>query len=307
MPRSESTSLKKALEQSERNFANLFESSFHPRLIVSGSGLQLAAMNHAAQKLFGNRREMPLATLFCNPEDAEYIAHELKVSQAVEAFEAKIRPTDITERMCLISMRPVSYEDKESYVVELFDLTEFRLVEAALQEMNRKLDQAARSDPLTGLANRRAMMEWLEREAVRSQRNKRNFSVTLCDIDFFKKFNDTWGHDCGDFVLQEIAESLKNSLRAQDIVARWGGEEFLMLLPETTLNGAVVLAEKIRRTIEHSIFPFQGMDLTVTMSFGVAEYERSRTIDECIKQADEALYKAKEKGRNCVVRHNPPA
>ena len=112
--------------------------------------------------------------------------------------------------------------------------------------------------------------------------------------------NDTYGHDIGDDVLKMVAKTAQNSARVFDAVARWGGEEFLFLLPETTSQGGVLLAEKLRQKVESERVNYKGQELTVTMTFGVAEYNEE-DIEPCIKEADEALYAGKEKGRNCVI------
>jgi diguanylate cyclase (GGDEF)-like protein len=168
-----------------------------------------------------------------------------------------------------------------------------------------KLDQVARFDSLTNIFNRRAMNEQFELELARSKRHKCPMSVILCDIDFFKKFNDTHGHDCGDFVLTQVAKLLKDNLREQDIISRWGGEEFLMLLPETDIDGAVVVAERAREQLNNSVFHFENegepLDITISMTFGCAVHDFKYTIAATIKNADKALYVGKEDGRNRVV------
>ena len=161
--------------------------------------------------------------------------------------------------------------------------------------------QLSRQDPLTKLLNRRAMYEVLEVEIARFERSHSLFSLLIADIDYFKKFNDKYGHDCGDAVLLMISESFKNMLRKQDKVARWGGEEFLIFLPETDSDGAVKLAEKLRQTLENSALEHKSEKLGITMSFGVSQYIPNVDIDTSIKAADEALYLAKKTGRNRVA------
>jgi diguanylate cyclase (GGDEF)-like protein len=164
-----------------------------------------------------------------------------------------------------------------------------------------ELEQASRTDALTGLYNRRHAMEKLEEERVRFQRSARPFSIVICDIDFFKKVNDAHGHDCGDAVLKTLAGLLRRHIRGQDCLARWGGEEFLLLLPETGKEGAAVLAEKLRKRVEEHEFTYAGSKIPVTMTFGVAEYAGDYDIDAAIVGADGALYKGKNGGRNRVV------
>lgn len=170
-----------------------------------------------------------------------------------------------------------------------------------LNVQNKKLEQAAITDPLTGLYNRRKMWELLHSESLRYERNAKPFSLILGDIDHFKTFNDQYGHDCGDFILVRIAALLRSAVREQDAVSRWGGEEFLLLLPETGRYGGGVLTEKIRRQIDDSTFEYKGIRLAVTMTFGLAVYQENMNAELCLKQADEALLKGKQQGRNCWV------
>lgn len=170
-----------------------------------------------------------------------------------------------------------------------------------LKAKARELELASRTDPLTGLFNRRHLMEKIEEERLRYKRSSRPFSVIICDIDFFKKVNDMYGHDCGDAVLKSLANLLGRHIRKQDCLGRWGGEEFLILLPETNSEGAATLAEKLRKRIEEYEFNYAGMKLPITMTFGVAQYNDEYGVDACIVGADSALYKGKSNGRNCVV------
>ncbi len=160
--------------------------------------------------------------------------------------------------------------------------------------------QLSRQDPLTKLLNRRAIYEVLEVEIERFERNHSPFSLLIADIDCFKIFNDKYGHNCGDAMLLKISETLKNMVRKQDKVARWGGEEFLIILPETDSDGAANLAEKLRRSLEDSLIEHNSEKLGITMSFGVSQYIPNVDIDSSIKAADEALYLAKKAGRNRV-------
>lgn len=170
-----------------------------------------------------------------------------------------------------------------------------------LREANERLAKAARVDHLTGLLNRRGFTEELELEMGRVIRTGRSFSVVLADVDNFKKFNDTNGHHCGDLVLKQIATLLVQRLRKIDCVARWGGEEFILLLPETGAEGAAIIAEKLREVIEALPLHFEGQRLSITMTLGVAGHRGDESIDACIGRADAALYEGKGLGRNTVV------
>ncbi|MCK4654413.1 MAG: GGDEF domain-containing protein [Candidatus Cloacimonetes bacterium] len=174
-----------------------------------------------------------------------------------------------------------------------------------LEKANIKLELIAKTDPLTNLSNRRDMIEKIEHEQKRFGRNGKPFILVMSDIDYFKSVNDRYGHDGGDFVLESIAKLMQSVVRKQDIVGRWGGEEFLILLPETDLEGGRALAEKIRKNISITPYVFSDKKIPITMTFGVSVYNKPMDLDLCIKKADEALYKGKKRGKNCVVLSKP--
>jgi diguanylate cyclase (GGDEF)-like protein len=164
-----------------------------------------------------------------------------------------------------------------------------------------ELELAAMYDPLTGLMNRRFISENLKHEISRCLRSENPFSLVLGDLDYFKSINDQYGHECGDEILKHVTRLMADSVRAQDMVSRWGGEEFLILLPDTSLNGARVLAKKLRRVVEANSFVYNGHGIKVTISFGVSECDCQESPDACIREADKKLYEAKKRGRNRVV------
>lgn len=171
----------------------------------------------------------------------------------------------------------------------------------SLQYDMEKLEWDSKTDPLTGLYNRRHIREMIENKFISYERNKKKFALIIADIDFFKKINDTYGHDCGDRVLKVISKCLQGAVREQDFVSRWGGEEFLLLFPETEIEGARILADRIRGIIEEQIIEYNGVQVSITMTFGVAVNEDYEIIEDTIKKADNALYEGKNRGRNCVI------
>lgn len=170
-----------------------------------------------------------------------------------------------------------------------------------LQRKARELDMLSKTDPLTGLYNRRYIIEKMEEERTRFRRYGKKFSLIIVDIDFFKRVNDAWGHDCGDYVLLETARQMKQILREQDCLARWGGEEFLIMLPETDAAGAEVLADRLRASIEEKTFEYKKKRISITLTLGICEYGNGLSVDDAIMKADNALYEGKNRGRNCVV------
>lgn len=159
----------------------------------------------------------------------------------------------------------------------------------------------ASTDPLTGIANRRKFMDTFFMELERASRYGNNLSFLMYDIDFFKRINDTYGHSIGDIVLQKAAKLAKANLRTTDTIGRYGGEEFTILLPNTHLEGAKIVAERIRNSFENAeIEAYPGKAVVFTASFGLAEYQDGDTMDSLLARADRALYYAKETGRNKV-------
>jgi diguanylate cyclase (GGDEF)-like protein len=163
-----------------------------------------------------------------------------------------------------------------------------------------KIEQQAVRDDLTGAYNRRFLMETLLRERSRAERSGTPFSVCLFDLDHFKAINDTWGHAAGDKVLEGFAELAPRGLRAVDVFGRFGGEEFLLILPATERDGAVVCAQRVRQRLEsHAFAELGGRSVTVTA--GTATYRRGEELAALLARADEALYQGKAQGRNRVV------
>jgi diguanylate cyclase (GGDEF)-like protein len=184
----------------------------------------------------------------------------------------------------------------------LFELTKnqgFVKLEQALGTIN----ELAIRDELTGVHNRRYLIGLIEREMERSDRNGNAFCLCLLDIDFFKRVNDTYGHSAGDAVLRAVARSVQAQVRGSDCFGRYGGEEFLLMLPETPAADAMVLAERVRIAIERLRCVEEGSEIRLTVSIGVAEYRSGEAVALAVGRADEALYLAKSSGRNRVVCH----
>ena len=173
--------------------------------------------------------------------------------------------------------------------------------ERELRQLNIKLELLASIDPLTKLFNRRAIMDKIKTEAKRSERSGKSFVIVLADIDDFKMFNDDYGHDCGDEILMQVAGFLKKCLREQDHTSRWGGEEFLIVLPETNLEKSRMTIERIREQIAHQSFIYHDSKLSITLTFGLAEFKGDETVANCIIRADKALRDGKRQGKNCIV------
>ncbi|MFW6234842.1 MAG: GGDEF domain-containing protein [Spirochaetota bacterium] len=174
-------------------------------------------------------------------------------------------------------------------------------VQQELQIQNVQLDSLARKDVLTGIANRREAQATLELQRLKLVRDGGTFGIALVDLDHFKKINDTLGHDYGDLVLQTAATVLRSTLRGDDLISRWGGEEFLAILPRADLSGVLTVAEKMREALENDVHTSTGMESPVTCTIGVSVCTADSIISQVLKDADDALYRGKEAGRNQVV------
>jgi diguanylate cyclase (GGDEF)-like protein len=170
-----------------------------------------------------------------------------------------------------------------------------------LRESNETLKTTSTRDPLTGLANRRLMLERLQSETAIAERRLSPFTIALIDIDHFKLINDNFGHQAGDEVLIAIAHTLADGLRAYDVCARWGGEEFMALMPHTTGADALEIAVRLRRRVNELAHPALSGQDAPTISIGIAEYHLNTSFSEAIKRADGTLYEAKSSGRDRIV------
>lgn len=170
-----------------------------------------------------------------------------------------------------------------------------------LMALARAHEHAARTDELTGLSNRRDMQHRLNEEYSRYRRSGHHFSIALIDLDLFKHINDDYGHDAGDEVLRRFSDLMQTMIRQTDVAARWGGEEFLILLPDTSLLQALTLAERLRSEVADAEFTFAGKRLPITISAGICSIAKAGSVDELLKQADIHLYNAKEDGRNRIA------
>lgn len=190
--------------------------------------------------------------------------------------------------------------------ITLFDVTDTAISHREVQQAHADLEELSHRDPLTGIYNRRFMESELDKEFQRVVRYGGNLSVLFLDLDFFKKVNDTYGHQAGDQVLIEVTQRITSIARATDCLARYGGEEFAIILPETDTSGALIFANRVREIIEKTPIYHEEHVIPVTASLGLSEfYEGIESYDALLDQSDKALYMAKKQGRNCVVCFSP--
>ena len=202
---------------------------------------------------------------------------------------------------------PLIAIDVERNMEGLEELAEIASMSIAGLNLRSRLEHQSIRDGLTDLFNRHFMEISLDREVRRASRNKSELSILMLDVDHFKKFNDTYGHEAGDCILREVAETFRQSVRTEDIICRYGGEEFVIILPETSPAAALERAEELRHQVSRMRVRFRSEALgEVTISIGVASYPQSgNTLEELLRAADRALYMAKHGGRNQVVVAEP--
>ena len=178
---------------------------------------------------------------------------------------------------------------------------------ATVIQAERRLLAAATTDPLTGLANRAAFHQRAQSELAQGRRRGEPVSLMLADVDFFKRINDELGHEAGDLVLVSLADLMRQTLREVDVLARWGGEEFLVLLPSADVSKATAVAERLRQAVADARIDIGARTVQVTMSFGVAQVQEHHDLQLATQSADQALYGSKRDGRNRVSCASPTA
>ena len=206
---------------------------------------------------------------------------------------------DDTELGSIMFSRKERFLEEELAIIErlastlVFPLRNAKLYHAALQSALR--------DDLTGFGNKRALDASLHREAELSVRHKSPLSIVMLDVDHFKRINDSMGHIAGDKILKDLAATIKKCARQSDLCFRYGGEEFMVILDDTDNIQAINIAERIRLSVEQYIYSYKGKIIPVTISLGTATFEKNEALESFKTRADQALYKAKEQGRNLVV------
>jgi len=293
--------LQNHLAESEKKYRTLFETASDAIFSIDGNGLILMA-NRAAKEIFEYPGHeivgLDIRRLLGSGQEGtwEVLARYASRSEAGKYVESTAVSRSGKKIPFHISVSESAVGGKSLYTVIMRDVSQIKAYEEDLQVL-------ANTDSLTRLFNRRQLYPIMEREFDRAARKKIPFSVLLIDIDHFKKLNDAHGHAGGDLLLAGFADKMRLALRRMDSAFRFGGEEFVILLPETASREAMIPAERFRQLIADSRFPMppDGAPVSITVSVGIAGYRDGDTIDDVIRHADLAMYAAKNGGRNQVV------
>lgn len=295
------------LRESEERYRTIYLQAAEGILLIDFRGF-VVECNPQILQLLGYRENDLIGHnifSFMNQDDLKTSPPQLDKLKAGEVIFIERRLRSVSGTYILFEQSGKKIGD--DLIILLYrDITERKIAEIALERANQALDKLAHVDGLTHIANRRKFDQALETEWKRMRRDNTTLGVILGDIDFFKQFNDIYGHQAGDDCLKNVAMALEGIVhRPADLVSRYGGEEFVVLLPDTGVEGSVRIAEKMRHGIEmlKIVHGGSGVQSVVTMSFGVSvgsDHEFG-SPSEFVAAADEALYKAKKQGRNCVV------
>lgn len=292
-------SLEQEAEESKDRLRLMIQMSPFPIIISRLKDDQLMLINNKAGALFGLDVKHPgnfkTVDYFAEPEKRTELLAKLEKNPVVDDFEFLVKPRKGDPFWLLLSARVIDFEYEIALYMAFQDITDRKKKELQL------FDQATR-DPLTKCYNRRQFDELAKKEVQRSRRYNHPFCLFMIDADHFKSVNDTHGHAVGDLVLQALADCCRRTLRESDIIARFGGEEFVILLPESTVENAHRVAERLRIKISKLVVKNeQNQDVQFTVSIGLVSSTVTDDVAEMLKMSDESLYVAKENGRNQVV------
>ncbi len=302
----ENERINRALRESEAKFRGLVSQSLVGIVIITD--WKFSYSNDKFNEIFGYSADevralgpLDIATENDRPLAAENIRKRLsgeaeRVEYVIRALRKNGAEIDVE-----IHSSAMNIDGKSEFISLYVDVTERTRAEREVQALQEKLREQATRDPLTGLYNRRYLDESLGRELISAERHGYPVSVIMGDLDHFKLINDVYGHLGGDEVLRTFGDLLKRQVRGSDIYCRYGGEEFLLVLPQTSAENAARRAEQLRSAMAAAPVPYGGSTIAVTASFGVATFPRDgRTGDHLIAAADSALYEAKAAGRNRI-------
>lgn len=287
-----------ATRESEQAYRALVEAAPFPVFISCARTGRIRFLNSRSEEYFGINRESilgrPIAEFCQDGETRDRLATHLSQNGKLSDIELRLHDARGRPFWGLVSASMVDFEGRPGVFVALNDITERKQLEARLEHL-------VNTDVLTSLASRRRILEILEQEHGRATRYESPLAILAVDLDHFKQINDSHGHDAGDEALRTFANVVRSGLRGQDSAGRLGGEEFMVVLPETGPEEALQVAERLRATVEDLAICLDKKIIRLTVSVGIASLQTCSTVEELMKAADHALYAAKDAGRNRVV------
>jgi diguanylate cyclase (GGDEF)-like protein/PAS domain S-box-containing protein len=285
------------LKKNETRFRQMFEGHGVIMMMIEPHSGKIVAANSAAAKFYGYTMEqlknMNISDINQLPPEEIVVKREQSNTGGESYFIGQHRLCDGSIRMVEVHSTSIGDSDHVLLYSIVQDVTERKRAEEILAH-------EATHDPLTGALNRRAVLDTLSRECSRERRHHSGLAVVMCDIDHFKKINDTYGHMIGDEVLCGLVRLLESHLRPYDYLGRWGGEEFVLILPAVKEKDADGLYERLRKVVMDSTIFTKAGNVSITISLGVKLWKKNENVDQMITAADVALYRAKSEGRNRV-------
>ena len=293
-----------AVRRSEQNVRTLFAGAPVAMALVRSEDSTVLFGNKRCADLFGLPQEQlegqKAVDFYVDPSDRDRVVGRVLAEGHVDGETVRMRRHSGEEFWALLSLSAIEFDSAPVLLAGVTDVTPQKVLEERLREL-------AMQDELTGLYNRRHFTELAESELTRARRTGAPLSIAMLDIDHFKAVNDAFGHPVGDLALKELARCMRETLRTSDVPARLGGEEFVVLLMDTGLEGAVAVTERLRERVGRSEVPAGHQRVArFTVSGGVAELAPGERLDSLLARADEALYQAKSDGRNRTVTSIPP-
>jgi len=289
------------LRSSEENFRRLFEVAPSPMVLARAGDGTIDVMNRRAREVIRvpegvDVNGLPASRFYESEIDRAHLLEDVRTFGHVDEREIVMKTWDGDLRWCLLSARAMTFRGEPHVAAGFIDVT-------PMKELERRLRDAAMRDPLTGVFNRRHFYEVGRGELERARRYDRPVSLAMLDADHFKAKNDRFGHGVGDEILVWLAKRAGAGLRQSDVLARWGGEEFVILFTETDLEEAALVTERLRAAIASTPAETAAGPVGVTISAGVVGWARGdESLEGLVARADQAMYQAKQGGRDCVVR-----
>jgi diguanylate cyclase (GGDEF)-like protein/PAS domain S-box-containing protein len=290
------------LRDSEANLRALIDFSPVAMVLTRIADSTVLLANRRAAAMFG----VPLAEIqgrrapqhWVNKVERQHYLEQVFRHGRIDDFEAEMLTSSGQRFWASLSGQRLRFAGDDALLAAIVDVT-------AQKQVREDLLVQATHDPLTGVFNRRYVEDVLSKEVERAERHARPLAVAILDADHFKRINDTHGHQTGDQALRAISERCRNTLRSNDVFGRYGGEEFVIVFPETNIEEAGVVAERLRAVVADSPIKVGDDALDVTVSIGLAAYAPGHDVDKLLQRADTALYSAKQAGRNLVCRFGP--